>query len=656
MKELLLLIILLMALPGMSWGYEQKPAPVLSPSTPSSSRSSDIPQTRLKTIIVDNYFPYTFINKKGLPDGFSVDLIKAVTAAMGIEIDITVGTWDEASKSLQDGQIDLLPMMAYSKERDQMFDFSVPHTIGYDAFFTRKDSHKVRSVEDLRGKTIIVMNKDTAHDYLRSIGMTEQAKLILVDSLPEALRLLAAGKGDAALMPKLVGLLIIKNQGFVNLKQSPALIDVYNRPFSIAVKEGNQALLERLTQGLSIIKATGEYNTIYAKWFGALETPGISLKTVIKYAAVIIGVFAVAGLLLLFWTFSLKKQVAQRTKKLELEITERRQAEEARRESEDKYKLLFDSANDVIFILDEKARILSVNPLAVERLGYTHEEFMSMTINQVDSPEEGLNVPERLSRLAEHDRFTFETVHQCKAGLLIPTEASARRIIWDGQPAIMSICRDITFRKQAEEQLKASLREKEILLKEIQHRVKNNLLTISGVLALQLEQIKDDQSKDAFITSINRVNAMTKIHTRLYKSEDYSLINFEGYIKEIVGVLSRSYEFPPENMIINVKDIFIDIDTAIPTGLILNELVSNAMKHAFPDGRKGEITITMSSEDSRIILTVSDNGIGFPPEIDFKSTESVGLSLLGRLVEQINGTLELIKDKGARFIITFSID
>ena len=168
MKKLLLLIGLLTALSGMSWGYEQKSAAVPSnpPSATSNARPSGVLKTCLKTIIVSDYYPYTFINEKGFPDGFSVDLMKAVTAVMGMEIDIKVGPWDAASKSLRDGQIDLLPMMAHSKEREKLFDFSVPHR--YDAVFTRKGSQEILSVGNLRGKTIIVMDKDAPYQ-LRTI-------------------------------------------------------------------------------------------------------------------------------------------------------------------------------------------------------------------------------------------------------------------------------------------------------------------------------------------------------------------------------------------------------------------------------------------------------------------------------------------------------
>lgn len=230
-----------------------------------------------RTIIVDNYYPYTFVNESGEPDGFSVDLMRAVAKVMGFKIWIDVGSWEKARNALKTGEIDFLPMMAYSKERDKEFDFSSPHTIAYDAFFTRQGSPEVRSLSDLRQKKIVVMKNDQAHDYLRSLDYIKDDQLIFTDDLQDSLRRLAAGKGDAALMPKLVGLIFIKKLNLTNLALSPLVIKEYKRPFSIAVNEGNQELLERLNQGLSILKETDQRKEIFEKWFGSYESINISV-------------------------------------------------------------------------------------------------------------------------------------------------------------------------------------------------------------------------------------------------------------------------------------------------------------------------------------------------------------------------------------------
>ena len=152
--------------------------------------SAPISSNSLKTLIVDNYHPYTFANENGAPDGFSVDIVNAVATVMGLELEVRMDTWERARKALDNGEIDLLPMMASSPERQKSFDFSVPHTIAFDAVFVRKGAAGMRSIEDLSNKTVIVMDGDAAHDYVLSRNI-DGLKLVLIDSLQDGLRALS---------------------------------------------------------------------------------------------------------------------------------------------------------------------------------------------------------------------------------------------------------------------------------------------------------------------------------------------------------------------------------------------------------------------------------------------------------------------------------
>jgi PAS domain S-box-containing protein len=282
----------------------------------------------LSTIIVDNYYPYTFMNDQGHADGFSVELIRAVAQVMGLEIDIREGSWNRAMTALENGEIDLLPMMAHSGERDKVFDFTEPHTISFDAVFVIKGRESFRSLDDLRGRTIIVMKNDAAQEYLISKDITSPEKLVPADSLPEALRFLAIGKADAAIMPKLMGLLYMKQMGLDNLEQSPVVVEDYQRRFCFAVKNGNSLLLNLLSEGLSIVKATGTLDQIHRKWFGLVEPAPDTLQSVMKYILSVFAALILATAAFLAWSLSLRKQVATRTKKLEMEIAGHMQAEE----------------------------------------------------------------------------------------------------------------------------------------------------------------------------------------------------------------------------------------------------------------------------------------------------------------------------------------
>ncbi|MBU7044938.1 MAG: PAS domain S-box protein, partial [Theionarchaea archaeon] len=243
-----------------------------------------------------------------------------------------------------------------------------------------------------------------------------------------------------------------------------------------------------------------------------------------------------------------------------------------------------------------------------------------------------------------------------KNGDKIFAEVSTRFIWRNGEiEGILSILRDVTERKKVDEKIKASLKEKEVLLREIHHRVKNNLQVISSLLSLQSAYINDSQLKEMLKEIKNRIRSMALIHEKLYQSEALAKTNFEEYIRSLAHGLVCSYAISTGavTLTVDVGDVSLSINTAIPCGLIINELVSNSLKHAFPDG-KGEIRIALYPVNDSIELVISDNGVGIPEDIDFKTTETLGLRLVTILVEdQLNGEISLIRNKGTEFRIRF---
>ncbi len=218
----------------------------------------------------------------------------------------------------------------------------------------------------------------------------------------------------------------------------------------------------------------------------------------------------------------------------------------------------------------------------------------------------------------------------------------------------IEVSTDITERKQAEEQIKKDLEIKSILLQEVHHRVKNNMQIISSLLKLQSAHIKDKRALELFQNSRDRVKTMALIHDALYRSQDLSNIDFADYVRKLTTQIFISYGVN-SNLIkfkINIKDVLLDINTAIPCGLIINELISNSLKYAFPNG-KGEISISFTYKNQVNTLCVKDNGIGFPKKIDLENSPTLGLLLVNSLTKQLDGTLKLGKVKGTSFKITF---
>ena len=260
------------------------------------------------------------------------------------------------------------------------------------------------------------------------------------------------------------------------------------------------------------------------------------------------------------------------------------------------------------------------------------------------------------NRILRKERFSFEKVYE-SPGTSIYVEISVNPIISeDGSVMGASFfSRDITERKKTENSLRVTLEEKKVLLKEIHHRVKNNLMIISNLLYLQSSYIKDKESQDIFKESQNRARSMALIHERLYQSADLKRMDFGDYIRSLSTELLHTYEVDPGliKLKINVEDIFLDINTAIPLGLIVNELVTNSLKHAFPEGNSGEITVDFHPIDDHYEFTIKDNGVGFPEDLDFQNTDSLGMQIVNSLTDQIDGEIELDNNNGTEFKISF---
>jgi two-component sensor histidine kinase len=247
-------------------------------------------------------------------------------------------------------------------------------------------------------------------------------------------------------------------------------------------------------------------------------------------------------------------------------------------------------------------------------------------------------------------------------GATFPAELAFTVVRAEGLPLFTAFLRDIAARKQAEDQIRTSLIEKEVLLQEIHHRVKNNLQVISSLLSLQARQINHPDIAKALQDGQRRLRSMALIHEKLYRSRDLTCIDMADYVHELVIPLLQSYGTAAATVIpkIRVEHVLLGIDLAVPCGLILNELISNSLKHAFPpdwstrDGGEKEILVELRRDgESRLALLVGDNGIGLPADFDLRHTRSLGLQLVNILVGQMNGSLEMQNEGGTKFRVTF---
>jgi PAS domain S-box-containing protein len=341
------------------------------------------------------------------------------------------------------------------------------------------------------------------------------------------------------------------------------------------------------------------------------------------------------------------------------DITEIKHAQEMILESERKFRELADLLPGAVFETDEKGFFTYVNKYALETSGHTSEDIRN-GLNCIEAfvPEDRERAMQNFGRRMQgEDLGDIEYRMLKKNGEILRVIVRADAILKDGRPAgLRGIVIDITRLKMIEDELKETIDTKDMLMKEIHHRVKNNMSVIQSLLSLQLRDVSDDKSKSYFKDARNRVKSMSMIHERLSRSEELSKMDLSEFIKSLAHHIFQSSELNPSKvqLVVNIPEISIDVETMMPCGLIINELVTNAFKYAFPDDRAGAVTIGLVvGKDNEITLSVKDDGVGISDDLNIYETKSLGLQIVSALTNQIQGDLELIKGNGTEIRITF---
>lgn len=341
------------------------------------------------------------------------------------------------------------------------------------------------------------------------------------------------------------------------------------------------------------------------------------------------------------------------------DITERKRYEDELNRQKEFLRAVIDTDPNFVFAKDYEGRFTLVNKAVADVYGTTVDllkgksdsdfnpnadevaHFLKDDREVIDSGKSKFISEEKVTNADSGETRWYQTIK-------VPLRAV------DGSKQVLGVSADITARKLADEITQRSLNEKELLLKEIHHRVKNNLQIIVSLLKLQSKYVNDPRDLQIFNSSRSRVETMSLIHEKLYKSRDLSNIDLGNYIKDLVSHILKAYKLNQEIAFsIKFDSIQLSIDTAIPCGLIINELINNTLKYAFPEGHKGKIEIDITKEGECISLEIMDNGVGIPETFDIASSDSLGLQLVETLIRQINGNVELDTKNGTRFTIKF---
>ena len=356
------------------------------------------------------------------------------------------------------------------------------------------------------------------------------------------------------------------------------------------------------------------------------------------------------------------RELQESNQQLQATITERKKAEERLRESEEKYRALFETAQDAIFLTDETGRFIDVNHAAYKSLGYSKEELLKLNNRKIDTDSRGYEAFQKV-RNGIVNKIIFEVNQRKKDGSILPVEIIGSFFTCRGKRIALAVARDITKRKRAKEALQASLAEKEVLLREVHHRVKNNLASIVSLIELQIDQITDPAQSAQMLDLKTRIRSMALIHEALYNSQDISRICAQIYVQELTEYLVQSYDAPAAiRWNIDMKDITLPINTAISCGLIITEIVTNSLKYAFPGeapcrentAEPCEISLSMQKKDEYIVLNASDNGTGISSSTNLQEPATLGIRLIRLLAEhQLCGNLEINTNNGTAYTLRF---
>lgn len=636
-------------------------------------------QQRITVGVNADYPPYEFVTAEGQPRGFDIDVIRAASDAVHIEPLIQADQWSHLRARLEKGDIDLLAGMLYSEDRAKKVEFGAPYLeVDYSVFIRKSDMH-IASIADLAGKSVLVEQGSQMHEQLKLIG---NLRVIPVSSEPEAIRQLAKGTGDAALVPLLEGLHLAKSNSQFEIEAVGG--PVYSRNLCFAAHKGNLALIGRLNTGLAIIKSNGKYSEIYDKWFGQTSPHLFPWGTIIIWLAAGCAFALISTVLGFAWVRTLRKQVNERTKALDKELSDRAAIESELRVSEEKYRSLVEQASDGIFVANEKFEIIDVNATGCSMAGRSREQIMGLNVSELFDPEHLQDNPLDLTSILSGQSTISERVAIRKDGSKIVVELSSKMI---APGVIQSIVRDVTKRREYEDQLLEvneqletrvnertaelanAYRELETFSYSVAHDLRAPLRAMNGYATILLQEngrILDDDAKgylDRISLNSKRMGILIDALLGYARMGRRPLQLAEIDLAKIAKAVWEELETErsDHDISLHVDDVPMVIADEMLMKLVLQNLLQNAIKFS---NSRGHSTVEFGYDSDRNAFYVKDEGVGFDPKYadrlfrvferlhveEFDGT-GIGLATVKRIIERHGGTVgaEGRPERGAMF-------
>lgn len=335
---------------------------------------------------------------------------------------------------------------------------------------------------------------------------------------------------------------------------------------------------------------------------------------------------------------------------------------EALKEGELSYRNLFNTIEDTIFIQDETGKFLDINIGATEKFGYTRDEFLGQSLELLSVPGKNniIQIKELFTQSLNDAPQSFEYYAQNKSSEVFILDIKLYKGTYFGKNVLIVHARDITKRKQAEEKMQTALAEKNVLLREVHHRVKNNLQAMIYLIEMQIENISDEKVQIFLRELQEQARTMSLVYEQLYQSDYLAEVDMDGYLNNLATNVIQTFGAGKDiNYKVEAENVLLDVETAMPVGLIINELLTNSLKYAFNENQNTDpfILISIKKTNNEMKIIVSDNGIGIPSEFDWENTQTLGLKLVNFWIRyQLAGKINLDRSAGTKFTITFGYD
>lgn len=602
------------------------------------------------------FHPIEFFDENGNYSGMAADYARLIEDKLGIRFEIVQCTnWNEVIEKAKRREIDVLNAAVRTPQREQFLRFTSPYITIPSVIIVRNRETRNMTLDTMQGMKIVMVSGYGYVDVIRN--KHPKLDIEVVPDLKKALQIVSFGLADAFVGDLATASYYIESEGITNLR-SAGKTDPPNIS-GFAVRSDWPELCRILDKGINRL-TDQERKNIYRKWIYLDSEPALTLQDIRNLILIPAGIAIILLSGFLLWNRTLSRMVHLKTEELQNELTERRMVEQRLAENESQLRTLVQTIPDLVWLKDKKGVYLSCNKMferffgasEVEITGKTDYDFLSKELADLfieldhKAMEEGKPVSreEWITFADDGHRALVETIKT-------PMYDNSGNLI-----GVLGIGRDITERKNNENRIKNLLDEKELLLREVHHRIKNNMNTIKGLLTLQITAEENQTVKSSLRDAESRVQSMIMLYDRLYCTDNYRELTIKHYLQSLIESIIGSFlNSGIVKVTTEIDDFILNVQALTPLGIIVNEILTNIMKYAFIGRDSGEISISAKKHGSRVIISIKDNGIGIPETISFEQTTGFGLSLVYLLVEQLDGAIRIDRDNGTGFVLEFDV-